>query len=201
MKRAVTRELYRYWDALRGSRPAPDCADLHPNAMRSCLADAFVLDCDPGYPFRLAGTSVCALFGHELKGIAFSALWAGASGPAMEHLLQCMFAETIGAVVSVTGRNAIGETLDIEMVVLPLLPGKGAKARLVGALSPIALPYWIDARPLVTLHGGDPRYLGAAHDCGNARRLVSGRSNPLRGRGFVIYPAVGTGALPRRHQG
>ncbi len=68
MKRAVTRELYRYWDALRGSRPAPDSADLHPAAIRSCLADLFVLDCEPGYPFRLAGTSVCALFGHELAG-------------------------------------------------------------------------------------------------------------------------------------
>jgi hypothetical protein len=201
MKRAVTRELYRYWDALRGPRPLPDYAELHPDAMRGCLANAFVLDCAPGHPFRLAGTSVCRLFGHELKGIAFSALWSAAGGPAMEHLLQCVFAETVGAVISATGRNATGETLEAELLLLPVTAGQEEKPRVIGTLCPVALPYWIDARPLVTLHGGDPRYLGAAHDAGNMRRLVSGQNNPLRGRGFVVYPARLGGMIPRQHQG
>ncbi len=68
-------------------------------------------------------------------------------------------------------------------------------------MSPAAPPYWIDARPLVSLQGGDPRFVGAAHDRGNARRLVSGRDNPLRGRGFVIYPAIRPGVWSRHYQG
>ena len=73
MKHAASRELYTYWQALRGRRPAPQRAEIEPGAIRHVLSEAFIvaLDRGAGYPFRLAGTRVCALFGRELKGESF----------------------------------------------------------------------------------------------------------------------------------
>src|ERR1700728_823423 len=77
MKHAASRELYAYWQELRGRRPAPTRAEIEPGAIRRILSEAFILALDraSGYPFRLAGTRVCALFGRELKGETFLDLW------------------------------------------------------------------------------------------------------------------------------
>ena len=83
MKHAASRELYAYWEERRGTRPAPERAEIEPGAIRGVLSDAFILALDgsAGHPVRLAGTRVCALFGRELKGESFLDLW-GAAKPA-----------------------------------------------------------------------------------------------------------------------
>ena len=77
MKHPSTRELFDYWNNRRGSRPAPERSEIEPGAIRRVLADTFILGIDPGsgHPFRIAGTRVCAIFGRELKGMAFTDLW------------------------------------------------------------------------------------------------------------------------------
>ena len=69
MKHAASRELYAYWEGKRGSRPAPERAEIDPGAIRGALGDTFILALDrgAGHPLRLAGTRVCALFGREIK--------------------------------------------------------------------------------------------------------------------------------------
>ena len=73
MKHAASRELYAYWEEKRGTRPAPERAEIEPGAIRGVLSDAFILAIDrsAGHPIRLAGTRVCALFDREIKGRSF----------------------------------------------------------------------------------------------------------------------------------
>ena len=56
MKHASSRELHAYWDHQRGTRPAPERADIEPGAIRGALSDTFIvaLNRGAGYPFRLA---------------------------------------------------------------------------------------------------------------------------------------------------
>ena len=70
MKHASSRELHAYWEQKRGTRAAPERADIDPAAVRGVLSDAFIiaLDRGGGHPFRLAGTRVCALFDRGNKG-------------------------------------------------------------------------------------------------------------------------------------
>src|SRR5205807_6530417 len=77
MKTAPTRKMYAYWNARRGSRLAPERGDIEPGAIREILSDSFIVSFDDtaDHPFRLAGTRVCTLFGHELKGEPFVQLW------------------------------------------------------------------------------------------------------------------------------
>ncbi|PMU88438.1 PAS domain-containing protein, partial [Pseudomonas sp. GP01-A4] len=77
MKHPSSRAFFAYWDKMRGSARAPDRAAIDPTAVRELLGDIFVLSCEPktGFPFRVAGTRVCALAGRDLKDQGFAALF------------------------------------------------------------------------------------------------------------------------------
>jgi hypothetical protein len=57
MKQASSRELFGYWTAKRGTRPAPERGEIEPSAIRRALGDVFILEFDrhQSHPFRLAG--------------------------------------------------------------------------------------------------------------------------------------------------
>ena len=77
MKHQATRELFAYWNALRGERTAPQRCEIDPSAIRNVLADTFMLDVDVAqrFPVRLAGTRVSGLFDADQKGESFLSLW------------------------------------------------------------------------------------------------------------------------------
>jgi hypothetical protein len=139
MKHAASRELYTYWQALRGRRAAPQRAEIEPAAIRHVLSEAFIvaLDRNAEYPFRLAGTRVCALFGRELKGQSFVSLWDEASRSTMRDLLHLLTSEKVGTVAGVTAQNTEGEPLDLELLLLPLIAPRPMLARSIGVLAPI----------------------------------------------------------------
>jgi hypothetical protein len=191
MRQASTRELFAYWDALRGSRKAPDRREIDPGAIRAILPDVFLLglDVQRHYRFQLAGTSVCALFGRELRDTAFSTLWSPTCGLAMAKLVQCVIDDCAGALTDITGSNEDGDTVDLEMILLPLICRDSERARLIGAVSAPRPPYWLGIRPVLTLQTGGLRFVGPAVETAFARKFVAGRENPLAGPGFVVYPA------------
>ncbi|HWV40702.1 PAS domain-containing protein [Pseudorhodoplanes sp.] len=152
MKRRATQDLFEYWDALRGSRPAPARNDIDPGAIRSCLPHTFVLSFAPGhgYPFQIAGTSVCAMFGAELSRTRFDRLWAADQQERVRDLIAAVIADLEPATVSVIGHNPDGETIDLDMVALPLSVADGPP-RILGAFAAVTRPYWLGTRPLTTL--------------------------------------------------
>ena len=81
MKHTSTRLIFDHWNRQRGARSAPTRSEIEPAAIRHALGDTFMLAADfiDGIRFRLAGTRVCALFGREIKGERFHALWSEAS--------------------------------------------------------------------------------------------------------------------------
>lgn len=90
MKHPSTRALYAYWNEKRGSRAAPDRADIDPAAIRHALGDTFMLATDfvDQLRFRLADTRVCALFCREIKGEAFAELWSEYSRDKIEAVMS-----------------------------------------------------------------------------------------------------------------
>jgi hypothetical protein len=163
MKHAASRELYAYWQDRRGKRPAPERAEIEPGAIRHVLSDAFILALDgrAGYPFRLAGTRVCALFGRELKGEPFIGLWAAASQPTIADLLAILDQERVGTVAGVSAQNADGEPIDLELLLLPLGASRPSLARTIGILAPLKTPPWLGSSPLGALTLGGRRHVGA----------------------------------------
>ena len=180
MKTMPTRKMYAYWNARRGSRLAPERGDIEPGAIREILGDSFIIsfEADGDHPFRLAGTRVCALFGHELKGKPFAQFWDLASRNAVRTLAAAV-ADDGGAVVAGVGaRTAQGSHTDLELLLLPLYHRGNLRLRLLGVLAPLAVPYWLGAEQVVTLTLGAVRHLGPTVQKLDAPRFVRGPARP-----------------------
>jgi len=176
MKQASSRELFGYWTAKRGTRQVPERGEIEPSAIRRALGDVFILEFDrhQSHPFRLAGTRVCALFGRELKNQPFLSLWDAPSGLAMANLLDTVADEKNGVVASGSGRTPEGWVQDVELLLLPLTQRGDTHARMIGALSPMAAPFWLGSAKLGRLTRGNIRHLDPAHEAPPAARLVAG---------------------------
>ncbi|MCC5978421.1 MAG: PAS domain-containing protein [Salinarimonas sp.] len=144
MKHAATRMLFSYWDSLRGERAAPERGEVEPGEIRHILADTFILEIEEEIcRFRLAGTRICALFGRELKSSPFGALWDPATPDDGNRQIEIVTNETAGIVSGLVGHTARGDTLDMELILLPLRHRGRTQARVLGALSPALIPPWI----------------------------------------------------------
>src|SRR3979411_1367405 len=104
MKHPSNREFFAYWDQKRGPARAPDRGEIEPGAVRELLGDIFVLSYDPaaGYPFRVAGTRVCALLGGDQKGSSFSALFKPENRREIEDIIGIVAEEMLAAVAGIT---------------------------------------------------------------------------------------------------
>jgi len=164
MKHLASRELYAYWEQRRGARAAPERAEIEPGAIRGVLSDAFILALDraAGHPLRLAGTRICALFGRELKGESFTALWALPSRSVVSSLLAILADECVGTVAGVKTQNAAGEEINLELLLLPLGARRQNLARAIGILAPLKAPEWLGQSPVGALTLGSRRHVGAS---------------------------------------
>ena len=191
MKHPANRDLFAYWNARRGHRAAPERGDIEPNAIRHVLGDSFFLAADhaANYPFRLAGTRLCALFGRELKSESFCNLWEKSDQLTMRKLITMVVDEKVGVVASAIGRTIDGAPLvvNLELLLLPLLRRGPMDARLLGALAPLTAPYWLGAKVIGPLELGMLRHIGPAVDQVPAPRLVAGAQSGQIRRGLVVY--------------
>lgn len=189
MKHSSSRDLFTYWDKQRASRPAPERGDIDPAAIRHALGDIFILAADfvDDQRFRLAGTRICALFGRELKGESFAAAWGKDTREQLRSMLSEVIGEHTGLVAGVTGRNAEGETVNLELLLLPLAHRGHARVRAIGVLATTELPYWVGERPIKELILGTVRHIGADTE----RPVVSAFTLRSNGgemkRGFMVY--------------
>jgi hypothetical protein len=145
VKLAVTMELHAYWNRLRGARSAPERGDLDPGAIRGVLADTFVLDFDAsrGFPFRIAGSRANALFLKELRGLSFLELWRDADCEELGSILHCIADETQPFLIGAEARPAGLETVDIEVILLPLRHHGLTHSRVLGGLAVHPAPAWM----------------------------------------------------------
>jgi hypothetical protein len=142
MKHPSARAYFNVWNEKRGDAAAPDRSDLDPESVRDLLGDIFVLACDrvPGFPFRVAGTRVCALLGGDAKGRSFTELFARDSRGEIADVLGIVADETQPAVAGVSARSVDGEPLALELLLLPFSARTHAPLSLTGLLAPLHKP-------------------------------------------------------------
>lgn len=138
MKHPSSREFFAYWDEKRGDARAPDRCDIEPSALRDLLADIFVLayDAAAGYPFRVAGTRVCALFGRDLKDASFSALFHNDARREIEEIVAVVAEETLPAIGGLSATSQAG-TAHLELLLLPFSTRAHTPISLTGLLAPL----------------------------------------------------------------
>jgi hypothetical protein len=138
MKHPSSRAFFAYWDEKRGAARAPDRSEIEPDAVRELLGDIFVLSYDgaAGYPFRVAGTRVCALLGCDLKDRSFSALFAPESRREIEEMIAVVSEDMLAAVAGITATSQDGSPAHLELLLLPFNPRAHTPMSLTGLLAP-----------------------------------------------------------------
>jgi hypothetical protein len=138
MKHPSSRAFFAYWDKKRGSARAPDRSDIDPAAVRELLGDIFVLSCEPklGFPFRVAGTRVCALAGCDLKDVSFAALFAEGCRSEIEEIATIVADETLGAIAGIIATREDGSKAHLELLLLPFNGRPHTPVSVTGVLAP-----------------------------------------------------------------
>jgi hypothetical protein len=184
MKHPSSRAFFAYWDEKRGDARAPDRSEIEPGAVRELLGDIFVLSYDTasGYPFRVAGTRVCALLGCDLKDRSFSALFKPDCRREIEEILGVVAEEMLGAVAGITATTQDGSRAHLELLLLPFNNRAHTPISLTGLLA----PFENEPSLLRDFELTSWRYLGHP-----PQRLVPRALRKLAiARGFMVYEGL-----------
>ena len=151
MRHATSRELFAYWDRVRGGEPAPRRSEIEPGDIRRILADTFILEVvgRENFVVRLAGTRMCSLYGREIKGAAFLGLWSRDDRDAIVTAATGVCEDAAGAVIDVDLVSARGRSVACEFLLLPLRHGASSRDRILGSCAAHRRPYWFGADPIV----------------------------------------------------
>lgn len=139
MKHPANRDFYAYWDEKRAGASAPERSDLEPEQVRHLLGDIFVLSYDAaaGFPFRVAGTRLCALLGVDLKGRSFLSLFRDHDRSEMQDIVGIVAEETLPTVVGMTAQAPDGARIHHELLLLPFSARSHSPVSLTGLLAPL----------------------------------------------------------------
>jgi hypothetical protein len=153
MKHPSARALHAYWERLRGTRAAPERAEIEPAKIGRLLGDIFLLELgtSPRFAVRLAGTRLCALMGQEIRARGLGELFAPEDRPALFGALEGVADDALPLVSGITGETADDRAVELEMIVLPLRHRGKTHARMLGAILPLDVPYWTGTVPLERL--------------------------------------------------
>jgi hypothetical protein len=188
MKHESICQLFDYWNERRGAREAPERSEIEPGAIRRALADTFILAFDTcsGYPFRIAGTRICAAFGRELKSEGFVDLWRPEDRALVTQVLPAVAQEYLGIIANARAESGEG-TIEYELLILPLKHRIGADARFIGALAPVEVPYWFGMSAIGPLALSTHRYLTLGSRRQSVRKDATSSSPGRLARGFLVY--------------
>ncbi|MCZ4089524.1 PAS domain-containing protein [Sinorhizobium psoraleae] len=165
MRSKTTIELLRYWNRLRGERDLPRRDEIEPQEICSLLPNLFILErqASGDIRFRLAGTHVCALFGRELRGQPFAALWSAGDASETVRIADQVMMQCSPVVLSACGVTAGGERLDTELLLTPLGSPQGHSDRILGSLAPLSRPSWLHMISLQCIVAHGLRILDSGH--------------------------------------
>jgi hypothetical protein len=150
-RHASSQQLYAYWQGQRAGRPAPLRSAIEPVHFAKLLGDIFLLDAShtTAFPFRLAGTGLCANFGRELTGDDFLSIWQGTDREPLATTLRTIARNASVAIVEIAGQTERGNTVSVEMLLLPISQDGRRNDRILGLFSPLERPYWLGMQPIV----------------------------------------------------
>jgi hypothetical protein len=184
MKHPSNREFYAYWDEKRAGARAPDRSEIEPEAVRELLGDIFVLsyDASAGYPFRVAGTRVCALLGRDLKDRSFSAFFRPDGRREIEEIIAVVAEEMQAAVAGISATTEDGAPAHLELLLLPF----NTRAHMPVSLTGLLAPFQSEHKVLWDFELTSWRYIGHQR-----QKLVPRALRKLKiARGLMVYEGL-----------
>ena len=155
MQHKTTQTVFGYFNRIRGERSAPLRSEIDPAALKAVLPDIFILEMSrqrEAY-FRLAGTRICSIMGHELRGENFVDLWHAPNRHKIRLAVEAVLANQ--APLSVSVRSLADEEPDgtLEMLLMPVFSQPGICDRVMGSLVDLRMPPLLGERHRILMAG------------------------------------------------
>lgn len=153
MRQPTNIALFEYWNALRDGRPAPFRTDIDPARIAQLLDRVFLIEIDDNRRilFRLAGSTLTAQFGGELRGQELLRYFPVRERPVLAALFAELVRKRQVGVLDISAANREAQTIQLEMVLLPLARPTGVD-RFIGALVPHEPVNWASFGPVIVCH-------------------------------------------------
>jgi len=154
MKHKTSSALFGYWDSVRGDRMAPQRFEIDPSEISTLLPYTFILERHDAetFNFRLAGTRMCDIFGHELRGTNFLDGWDTIDRlPLLRQFSSLVRQGSVGVIhieIAATGETPV----QCEVLLLPLRHTRETIDRILGCFSPLQSPGWLGEKPVIEKH-------------------------------------------------
>ncbi len=153
MKEAISLSLYSYWNALRGTRPAPKRFEIEPSRIATNLPDTFILErVNPANTrFRLAGSRIIETLGRELRGKNLFDLFDVEDAVMLRDRMELITSHCAVGLFRMSADDGAGLTATFELLIMPLVHTGDAVERFLGCIVPMDAPSWLGTVPLVNL--------------------------------------------------
>ncbi len=136
MTHSGTRQLFKYWGALRGGRSAPYKSEVTARGIgRTLASNTFILEnlTDGARRFRLAGSGLHDIFGMELRGMSANTIVEQNGHARLKSLLDdCLTTPTV-CVLHCQAKAGDGEALPVEILLAPLRSDFDQMNRVLGS--------------------------------------------------------------------
>ncbi len=148
-----SRRLFCYWERIRGEASAPPRARIDLKEIKRIVPWLAVIErtpASPAYDWRLAGTGVCRLWGHEVTGRQVLENWPQVERATMTRAFDGVITLLQPFVARFAARNTAGEEVGIELLALPVYPDARQRPQIFASFMPFREPVWSGEQRLAT---------------------------------------------------
>ena len=150
---ANTDRLISAWRARRSGHALPARSDLSPIDLGPLLPQVFMLGRENEVEvFRLSGGLVTDLWGRDLRGGLFDALWSKPDRPSVLAALARARKTAAPVVLTANAEAANGEFIGLELCLAPITGPSGVADRTLGLVQPISMVGRLMGQTVRTLH-------------------------------------------------
>jgi len=137
MQNPIFNNLFEHWSALRQSNDVPNRCEIDPRVFPDALENTFIFEriAEGDFRARLAGMNLCDMMGMEVRGLSAASFMQNAERPRMEKVLEQILRRPAIGELALTGVDIAGNTVEVNMILLPLRSDMGEVNRVIGCIS------------------------------------------------------------------
>jgi hypothetical protein len=133
-----TKTVLGLWDAMKRGAKVPARTSIEPRAFSRYLSHICLLEkSGPDALIRLGGTDICTLFGKELRGGQFGALFTRGARLSVQAALARALTLAQPMVIEALGETDSGRQIGVEILLLPLTDISGHVSQVMTFLQPL----------------------------------------------------------------
>lgn len=148
-----SRKLFRHWESIRGELSAPRKSEVDLRHIAELLPQIGILERQPLqslYNWRLAGTGICKIFGHEVTKCEFMAGWNPFEKKTISRALDATVSGHQPCVARLKGHTEDGDMFGLELLALPIATKRAGITHVLVSLSKFRDTRRIEQHPLTT---------------------------------------------------